>query len=98
MEGGVDELAERLVDTGTIFCGVSVTDVALDGFGSLSAASGGRFEIVSSAAEIIDRVTGIARALSAQYLLTYPSATTTAPTPELRVNRPGTTARVSRLP
>jgi hypothetical protein len=44
VEGGVDELAERLVDTGTIFCGVSVTDVALDGFGSLSAASGGRFE------------------------------------------------------
>ena len=69
--GDVDLVARELSESGTMFFGVSVTEGTLDSLQQLARMTGGRFELIPTAADLADRVSGIARDLSHQYVLSY---------------------------
>ena len=71
LEGDVGAAERALVDAGALFYGISVTNVALPQLEHLSAITGGRFEVVAGADEVVAELTGIAEELAGQYVVSY---------------------------
>ena len=98
LDGDTTDLAARLETDGVIFYGVSVTDLPLDGLVRLAASTGGRFEIIPTSGQVVDRLRGIARELAGQYVLSYDGPAASRSDLTVTVDRPGVTVRLSSVP
>jgi hypothetical protein len=98
LTGDIDHLAQRLVEQGILFYGVSAAQAPLTNLERLSAATGGRFHILDGPESLGGTVDGIGRELGTQYLLSLSPSASTGPL-DVAVARPGApTVRVTTLP
>ena len=98
LTGDIDHLAERLVEQGILFYGVSAAQAPLTNLERLSAATGGRFHILDGPEALGGTVDSIGRELGTQYLLSLSPSASTGPL-DVTVAYPGApTVRITALP
>jgi hypothetical protein len=98
LTGDIDHLAERLVEQGILFYGVSTAQAPLTNLERLSAVTGGRFHLLDGPEALGGTVDSIGRELGTQYLLSLSPSASTDPL-DVTVARPDApTVRFTALP